>query len=72
MGCKRHNDTHVFIEFYIRRDHYSVSLPVLCPTRGGHVTVYVHDMNQASVPTPSYSVFVCITVLMALSTVFNP
>ena len=41
------------------------------PSRGGHVAVYVFDINQPSLPTPFYSVLVSISVFMALSTVFH-
>ena len=41
------------------------------PSRGGDVMVYVCDTNQPSWPTPFYSVFVSISVSMALSTVFH-
>ena len=41
------------------------------PSRGGDVTVYAKDMNQLSLPTPFYAVFVSISVFMALSTVFH-
>ena len=41
------------------------------PSRGGDVVVYVTDINQPSLPAPFYSVFVSISVLMALSTVFH-
>ena len=36
--------------------------------RGGDVAVYVFDINQPSLPTPFY---VCISVFLALSTVFH-
>ena len=41
------------------------------PSCGGDVAVYVFDINQLSLPTPFYSVFVPISVFMALSTVFH-
>ena len=41
------------------------------PSRGGDVAVSVFDINQPSLPTPLYSVFVSISVFMALSTVFH-
>ena len=41
------------------------------PSRAGDVTVYVHDINQPSLPTPFYSVLVTISVFMVLSTVFH-
>ena len=40
-------------------------------SRGGDVAVYVFDINQPSLPTPFYSVFVSVPVFMALSTVFH-
>ena len=40
-------------------------VPTGSPSRGGDVTVNVKDINQPSLPTPFYSVF------MALSTVFH-
>ena len=41
------------------------------PSRGGDVAVYVFDIKQPSSPTPFYSVFVSISVSMALSTVVH-
>ena len=42
------------------------------PSRGGDVAVYVLDINQPSLPTPFlYSVFVTVSLFMALSTVFH-
>ena len=41
------------------------------PPCGGDVEVYVFDINQPSLPTPSYSVLVSISVFMALSTIFH-
>ena len=41
------------------------------PSRGGHVAVYVIDVNQPSLPTPFYSVLLSISVFMALSTGFH-
>ena len=46
-------------------------VPAGSPSRGGHVAVYVFDINQPSLPTPFYSVLVSISVVMALSTVFH-
>ena len=46
-------------------------VPAGSPSRGGDVVVYVKDVNQPSLPAPFYSVLVSISVLMALSTVFN-
>ena len=37
---------------------------------GGYVAVYVFDMNQPSLSTPFNSLLVCVSVFMALSTVF--
>ena len=62
-----------------RNNYYtslSVVLPMLwspasSPSRGGDVTVYVYDINQPSLPTPFNSVLVCVSVFMALSTVFH-
>ena len=46
-------------------------VPAGSPWRGGDVAVYVFDINQLSLSTPFYSVFVSISVSMALSTVFH-
>ena len=59
-------------------------VPMSSPLRGGDVTVYVFDINQPSLPTPSYSVLsllsfkkkkkICSCVcfwFMALLTVFH-
>ena len=35
---------------------------------GGDVVVYGFDINQPSLPTPFYSVFVSVSVFMAFST----
>ena len=40
-------------------------------SRGGDVAVYVFDINQPSLPTPFYSVFVSVPVFMALSTLLH-
>ena len=40
-------------------------------SRGGDVEVFVFDINQPSLPTPSYSVLVSVSVCMALSTAFH-
>ena len=49
-----------------------MSLPLAgLPSRGGDVADYVFDINQPSLPTPSCSVLVSISVFMALSTVFH-
>ena len=39
--------------------------------RGGDVVVYVQHINQPSLPSLFYLVFVSISVFMALSTVFH-
>ena len=41
------------------------------PSRGGDVAIYVFDINQPSLPTPSYSVLKSVSVFKALSTVFH-
>ena len=41
------------------------------PSRDGDVAFYVFDINQQSLPTPFYSLFVSISVFMALSSVFR-
>ena len=46
-------------------------VPAGLPSRGGGVAVYVFDINQPSLPTPFWSVFVPVSVFMALSTVFH-
>ena len=46
-------------------------LPAGSPSRGGDVVVYVLDINQLSLPISFYSVFVSISVFIALSTVFH-
>ena len=46
-------------------------VPASSPSRGGDVAVYAFDMNQPSLPTPFYSVFVSVSAFMALSTVFH-
>ena len=45
--------------------------PAGSSSRGGDVTVYVLDINQTSLPIRFYSVFVSVSVFMALSTVFH-
>ena len=47
------------------------SVPASSPSRGEDVEVYVKDTNQPSLPTPFYSVFVSISVFIALSTAFH-
>ena len=49
----------------------SPMVPAGSPSHGGDVTVYVKDINQPNFPTPFYSVFLSISVFMALSTVFH-
>ena len=48
-----------------------IPVPIGSPSRGGHVAVYVFDINQLTLPTPFYSVLVSVSVFMALSTVFH-
>ena len=49
-----------------------INVPAGSPVRGGHVAVYVSDINQPSLPNPFfYSVLVSVSVFMALSTVFH-
>ena len=50
---------------------YSVRVPAGSPSCGRHVTVYVHDINQPSLPAPFHSVFVSVSVSMPLSTAFH-
>ena len=58
--------------FFTAVYHIGISpVPAGSPSRGGDVAVYVSDINQPSLPTPSYSVLVSISVFMALSTVFH-
>ena len=47
-----------------------IPVPIGSPSRGGHVAVYVFDINQLTLPTPFYSVLVSVSVFMALSTVY--
>ena len=52
--------------------HFNFSLCTSgSPSRGGDVAIYVFDINQLSLPTHFYSVLVSVSVVMALSTVFN-
>ena len=46
-------------------------VPAGSSSRGGDVMVYVFDVHQPSLPASFYSVLVSISVLMALSTVFQ-
>ena len=48
-----------------------MQVPEVSPSRGGDVAVYVFDINQPSLPTPFYSVFVSVSVSVVLSTVFH-
>ena len=48
-----------------------VMVPAGSPSRGTDVTVYVLDINQPSLPTPSYSVLASISVFIVLSTAFH-
>ena len=47
----------------------TLCVPAGSPSHGGDVTVYVLDINLASLPTPF--ILVSISVFMALSTVFD-
>ena len=47
-----------------------VWIPAGSPSRGGDVTVFVFDINQPSLPTPFYSVLVCISVLWSFQLYF--
>ena len=47
------------------------SVPAGLPSRGGDVAVYVFDINQPSLPTLFYYVFVSVSVFGSLSTVFH-
>ena len=54
------------------RDYLQQSVvPADLPSRRGDVAVYVFDINQPSLPTPFYSVLVCVSLFKALSTVFH-
>ena len=50
---------------------YELCVPAGSPPRGGDVAVYVFDINQPSLSTPSYSFLVSVSVFMTLSTVFH-
>ena len=52
-------------------DNSYFSVPAGSLSRGGDVTVYVYDINQPSLPTPLYSVFVSVFVFVALSIAFH-
>ena len=54
------------VTYFILRAYTGV--PAGSPLRGGDVAVY--GTNQPNLPIPFYSVLVCISVFMALSTVF--
>ena len=43
----------------------------LTPSSGGDAAVCVFDINRPSLPIPFYSVFVSVSVFVALSTVFH-
>ena len=45
--------------------------PAGSPSRGGDVAVSVFDINLLSLPTPFCSFLVCVSVFIALSTVFH-
>ena len=47
-------------------------VPAGSPSRGGHVTVYVKDVNLPSLPTPFYFVPVSISVLWPFQLYFIP
>ena len=54
-----------------KRHFTSRIIPAGSTSRGEDVGVNVFDTNQPSLPTPFYSVFVSVSVFMALSTVFH-
>ena len=66
---------HNLYELHIRAQNYQQFLfggvPAGFHPRGGHVAVYVFDINQPSLPTPFYSVLVSVSVFMALSSVLH-
>ena len=49
---------------------HTSAVPAGSLSRGGDVALYVFDINQPSLPTLLYSIFVSLSVFMALSTVF--
>ena len=69
FGHKSHN-AYVIREREAERDSLSL-VPTGSPSCGGEVAFYVFDINQQSLPAPFYSVFVSVSVFMALSTVFH-
>ena len=63
--------TSLFLYFYVQV-YCIVDVDVCCfQYKIPHVAVYGFDTNQPSLPTLFYSVFVSISVCMALSTVFH-
>ena len=52
-------------------DCLSEGSPPGSPSRGGDVAAYVKDINQPSLPTPFYSVFLSVSVFKTLSTLFH-
>ena len=57
---------------FLTRSFKSLLVPShVLPSRGEDVTVYVYDINQPSLPTHFKSVFVSVSVFMALSTEFH-
>ena len=61
----------IFSYDYTIRLVIPLTVPSGPPSRGGDVTVYVFDINKPSLPAPSYSVLVSVSVFMSLSTVFH-
>ena len=49
----------------------SFSIPVGSPSHGRDVVVCAKDINQLSLPTPFYSIFVSVSIFVALSIVFH-
>ena len=47
-----------------------MGVPTGSPPRGGDLAVYVFDINQPSLPTPFYAIFVSVSVFAALSSAF--
>ena len=58
-------------QFYLTVQCHFLSVNSGSLSRGGDVAVCAYGINQPSLPTPFYSVFVSISVLMALSAVFH-
>ena len=48
-----------------------MGVPTGSPPRGGDVAVYVFDINQPSLPTPFYAIFVSVSVFAVLSSAFH-